>query len=324
MRNLTLLIWTAGLVLLLALVIHYGADAVAGAVAAAGWGLLAVTAFHLVPMTADALAWACLLPRQDRPAFARLLWMRWVGESVNSLLPAAQVGGDLVRGRLAAQRGVAGRDAGASIVVDLSLSVFTLILFCLLGVLLLILQGKLDDLALALLAGLGISAVLLGLLLLVQRLGIFGALARLFAGMARGRDWSRLVGGAGALDQAVAAIYRRRRDVAASTVWAFLAWLLGAGEIWLAMYFLGYPLSVTDALILESLIQAVRSAAFPVPGALGIQEGGFVVLGLLLGVAPETALALSLVKRVRELLLGIPGLVAWHLAESRRLLGPPH
>ena len=65
--------------------------------------------------------------------------------------------------------------------------------------------------------------------------------------------------------------------------------------------------------MLESLGQAVRAGAFAVPGALGVQEGGYVMLGRVVGLGPETALALSLAKRVRELVLGIPGLIAWQL-----------
>ena len=78
-------------------------------------------------------------------------------------------------------------------------------------------------------------------------------------------------------------------------------------------------LAVVAALILESLSTAVRSGAFAVPGALGVQEGGFVLLGPMVGVSAETALALSLVKRFRELLVGCGGLLAWMTLEHASL-----
>ena len=71
--------------------------------------------------------------------------------------------------------------------------------------------------------------------------------------------------------------------------------------------------------MIESLIDAVRGAAFAVPGALGAQEGGLIVLCALFGIPPDQALALSLVKRVADLALGLPGLLAWQIAEGRRL-----
>jgi hypothetical protein len=64
---------------------------------------------------------------------------------------------------------------------------------------------------------------------------------------------------------------------------------------------------------MEAVTEAVRSAAFVVPGALGVQEGGYLVVGAWLGLGPDVALAVSLVKRVREVVLGVPGLLAWQL-----------
>ena len=69
-----------------------------------------------------------------------------------------------------------------------------------------------------------------------------------------------------------------------------------------------------------SLGQGVHSAAFLVPGALGALEGGFVLFGALLGVPADIALAISLAKRVRELALGLPGLIVWQWVEGRYLM----
>ena len=70
---------------------------------------------------------------------------------------------------------------------------------------------------------------------------------------------------------------------------------------------------------MESLSAAVGSAAFLIPGALGVKEGGIMVIGNFIGISPEVALALALVKRVRELLIGIPGLITWLVAEGHRI-----
>jgi len=72
-------------------------------------------------------------------------------------------------------------------------------------------------------------------------------------------------------------------------------------------------------LAIESLLYAVRSVAFLVPNALGIQEGAYVLLGAAFGLPPEMALALSLLKRARDLVLGIPALLLWQFVEGRRL-----
>jgi hypothetical protein len=80
------------------------------------------------------------------------------------------------------------------------------------------------------------------------------------------------------------------------------------------------PLSLAAVLVLESLSYALRSAAFFVPAAAGVQEGGYVLLGGLFGLGPDVALALSLLKRGRELILGMLGLLLWQAAESGRWL----
>jgi putative membrane protein len=311
------LLFAVGSTALIALVAYYGYADIAAALAAAAWGVVLVTAFHVVPLAADTVAWRWLLPPDHRGPLRDLVWMRWVSESVNNLLPAAQVGGDLIRGRLAAQRGVPAADAAASIVADITTSVLTLIAFGALGALLLFPQHARQSAALLL--GLALSALLVGVFWYLQRAGLFAPLARRLAGAIGGSSWEALVGGAAALDAAIAKVYTRRVDVLKSCAWALTAWLLGAGEVWIALYFLGSPVGLAEAIAIESLIQALRSAAFPVPGALGVQEGGFILLGHALGLTPETSLALSLVKRVREVVLGIPGVIVWQLAEARHV-----
>jgi uncharacterized membrane protein YbhN (UPF0104 family) len=70
-------------------------------------------------------------------------------------------------------------------------------------------------------------------------------------------------------------------------------------------------------------MQAVRGAAFVVPGALGAQEGGLIVLCAIFGIPPEVAIAMSLVKRIPDLVIGLPGLLAWQAIEGWHFFGPP-
>jgi len=312
----TRLALSLGVALCIGLALWQDTGAIVDALRAVGWGALAVVAFHLVPMAADTWAWRHLLPAGARPRFASLLWMRWVGEAVNGLLPAAQIGGDILRGRLVAARGVPGAAAGASIVVDLTLSIVTLFLFTAFGVALVMFgMGDVPHAGLLASAAGGLAVVVA--LVALQHAGLFERLARLAVLPFGGDAWQGLVAGGGALDRAVSHLYRQRLPLAASACWALFAWLAGAGEIWLALYFLGVPLGPIEALVLESLTQAVRSAVFPVPGALGIQEGGFLAVGLLLGLPAEIALATALLRRLRELAFGIPGLLSWRLAGRR-------
>lgn len=307
-----------GLALFLYLLLEQGIVEVATVLSTAGLGLLWVVAFHLVPMAADAAGWHLLIPAQHRASLGTMLWARWVGEAVNGLLPVAQVGGDVVKARLLTQRGVPAVTAGASVVVDLTVAAFTQILFTLLGLGLLVAYLGGARIIATVVTGTAIMGLLVAGFYVAQRRGLFSGLVEVLGRFVGKRDWQGLVGGAAALDRAITVIYRDRRVLLAAGAWRLLGWIAGTGEVWLAMYVLGHPVGLTQALLLESLIQAVRAAAFAVPGALGIQEGGYLVLGTLLGLDPSLALALALTKRVRELMLGIPGLIAWQFTEGHR------
>jgi uncharacterized membrane protein YbhN (UPF0104 family) len=99
-----------------------------------------------------------------------------------------------------------------------------------------------------------------------------------------------------------------------------LAWALGTFEVWLALTAMGVHVGLAEALVIESLGMAARSAGFVVPGALGVQEAGFILVCGLFQIHPDTAIALSMVKRVRELAVGLPGLIAWQWSEGKHLV----
>ena len=288
-----------------------------------GWWLLPITLFHLAPLYFDAVSWRQLFPALKRPGVLSFLWMRWIRESVSTLLPVASVGGDVVGARLAHQRGVPGAQATASMVVDITVGAATQATFVVAGIVLLAVGGRAHAaaaMAWALLIGVALFAAGIGVFILIQHNSMFGVLVE-WARRLAPKNWlSGFAGRADAIDDAVVATYRRRLALSYSSLLRLIGWVTGVGEIWLAMRVLGKPLSLIDSFILESLSAGVRGAAFMVPGALGAQEGGLVLFGALLGVPADLALAVSLAKRVRELALGLPGLAAWQWVEGRRLL----
>jgi putative membrane protein len=302
--------WLAGAVLLGWLVTDQDWPRLWPLLVGVGPGLALLCAWHLLPMLLDTLGWRVLLPPEPQLPLRRLLVMRWLGESVNALLPALQVGGDLLRARLSAQAGVPGGAAAAAIVLDLTLSVATLGLFLAAGLLLAL--ASMDGLPLVgpamLLTGAGMAA-LAGFIAL-QRTGGLARRLRTLAARLASPALGSLAGTADAFDVALARLYRDRRALLRSSALALAAWVLGAGEVWLALKLLGYQPSLFDALLLECLVQAVRNAAFMVPGALGIQEGALLLAAPAFGLPAEAGFALALLRRLRELLLGLPGL-AW-------------
>jgi len=314
---------TAGALLFIGVLASQGLPAVLSALAAAGWGLLLVALFHLLPLVLDAAAIRVLFAPGATPnAMRDSVLTRWAGESANSFLPAGQIGGPVLMARHLAHRGMAMQDAAAAITVSTTLQTVAQIIFALTGVALLGAQaGHLSEHALRMsaLVASGFLAIQIGGFYFLQRRGFFSKLIRAANRFAGRRDWSHWVSRAEAIDQAIQGIYGRGSGVAASFLLSLLGWVVGTGEVYLVLVLLDHPVSWLQALLLESLGQAIRGAAFAVPGALGVQEGGYLLLAPLAGLPADVALALSLAKRAREILLGLPGLLYLHRAERLHL-----
>ena len=302
-----------GVLLFVGVLLSQDLPAILAALGRAGWGLLPVTLFHLLPLAIDAVAIRVLIElASSRTPLRDSLLARWVGESANSLMPAGQLGGPVLMARHLAQRGLPVEQAAAAITVSTTLQTFAQIAFALLGIVVLGAQTAHFSPAALRTAALIASAFLaiqVGGFYLLQRRGLFSKLMRAVRRFSRKRDWSQWVAQAQAIDLAVQATYRRNGPVTASFVLSLVGWVAGTGEVFLIASFLGTPVSWRDAFVLESLGQAIRGAGFAIPGALGVQEGGYLLLAPLAGLAPDAALALSLAKRARELLLGLPGLL---------------
>lgn len=300
-----------GVALFAALLAYHGVAEIGAALATAGSGLVVVALFHLVPIALDALGWWHLLPARERPWLRTFVFARWIGFSINSLLPVMQIGGNVVRARLLMRHGVVGAVAAASVVVDVTTLIGSQVAFALLGLGLLIARLGGDTPMMPVISGIVVMAFMVAGFYIVQRRGLFGGLTRGLERVVRVGDW--LTASAEGIDQAVRTLYRRRTAVVAATTWHFVSWIVGAVEVWLTLWFLGHPVSLATALIVESLGHAIRSAAFAIPGGLGAQEAGYVMLGQFVSLGPDTAIALSLAQRVRDLILGLPGLVVWWL-----------
>ena len=270
---------------------------------------------HLPSMALNGHAWRILLPRARRPGLGAMTANVWIRESVNGLLPVARIGGEIASYRLLRGEGVAVAPAAASLMVDMAISILS--------------QLGLRA-ARAGAAGLGGRRDRLGRHR-ARHAGRRGAAGRLHPGAA-GRHPERLARGLNAIaagrfsgfaahsariDRMTRRLWRVRGAIAGLLPVAARRLAAGALEIWLALYFLGHPVGLAEALAIEAMIQAVSSAAFLVPGALGLQEAGFLGLGLLLGLPAEVAAALAIARRLRDLIVFLPGLLAWVWAERR-------
>jgi putative membrane protein len=311
-----------GLALLVGLLLHADLAGMLHALRLGGARILWLIPYRGLFFLLYALAWSVLLRPYDpqrRLTLSYLWWAATVREGIDRLLPVASVGGGLAGVRLLGWRGIGTSAAAATVIVEVFLTLLALWLFTIIG--LTLLAGishpstRLGKLMLCALAGLALP-VFLGLTLR------YGSLfARLESALSRLTGLRTLAGGAAALDAEVRTSLRRVPQVLVCLLLQLLAMLSGSFEVWFALRLFGHPVDFRVATIMESLTQAARHLAFLIPGGLGVQEVSLILLGSTLGVGAELALAVSLAKRLREIVCGIPALVSWQWVEGRRLRG---
>ena len=309
-----------GLGLLVWVIWRYGWREVGEAFVQAGWGIVWVSLFHFAPIACDTLGWRQLFRPRPVIGLSRLFVIRWIGESVNNLLPVAQVGGDVLRMRLAARAGGPLATSAAATLVDFTIGLLTQMAVALVAMGLLTWQvGPSGPLG-WLLLGIIVFTALIGGFVAVQAWGLFRRIGRFASSIWRVFNRSSEAGLSARVEEVdgrVHSLYHLPRALAGCAAWRLASWTVGSVEIWLATYFLGSPVEPLDAFILHAVTMAIRSIAFIVPAGLGVQEGGFVLVGQMLGLSGPTALALGLVRRAREILVGAPGLAAWWAIEAR-------
>ncbi len=316
-RAVILLLTLVGLAATAWIVHDVGVGPVLTAIARIGWGGFALyTAYSLVVLALLGAAWRAVAPGGG-PVVA-YAWARTVREGATDVLPFAQIGGLVVGGRALAARGVANDLVYASMIADMTTEMGSQAVFTLFGVaaLVMALGGVFD--------GGGTLRLVLGGTALATALWVgFAVFHRALLRLAARLAARVLPASAASLDAVMArlaAIYRRPGGIALSFGLNLAAWLASGIGAWFALRLIGTRASPVSVVAIEALIFAVRSVAFVVPGALGVQEGAYLLLAPLFGLPPDCAVALSLLKRARDLAIGVPALVIWQASEGRKLL----
>ncbi len=309
-----------GLTVLVVMVLHTDLPAMVRTLASAGWPLLWLVPYRGIYFLLYAVGWFYLLQPYDperRAPLSYVFWVTTIREAIDRLLPVASVGGGVAGVRLMRWRGLGAAPVSATIIIEIVLTLIVSYAFTALGIMLLIEQhvngGEYRRLLAAFMLSLPVPAVTL---ILLRYGSVFARLQKFLRPLV---GETALADAASTLDKELRACMDRWRPFLLAGVLQFLALIAGAAEVWFALRLFGHPVGFDTALILESMTQAMRHLAFVVPAGLGVQEATLVLFGHLLGITGELALAVSMAKRMREVLCGIPSLVSWQWLEARRL-----
>ena len=310
MRFLKYAIFVIAVAALAAWTIRAGMNEVAATLAALGWGGLAIISLLHVPVVAVmGRAWWSVGRGGAAPAV--FVAARWVRDSVGEVLPFSQIGGYLSGIRAAVVAGAPLPVAALSMVGDLNAEFAAKLPYVLTAVLCLMafLPGNYL-----------VQPILLALILIVAGLGaaflfrkrLIAAFENVTARMVRKFLPLRDV----RLD--LGRYFARERFLPVFCI-HLVMWFFGTLEAWVTFRLMGIHVSIVEALVIDSLGTSLRAMGFMVPAAVGVQEAGYVLVGLAFGLAPAQGIAFSFARRARDLAIGVPGLVFWQVLEARAL-----
>ena len=310
-----LLALLAGLVAAVWIVWAVGFADVWGAVAQAGlMGLGLLTVYAALVLITATMAWAYLLAPERRLALRHFYVARLVRDSIADISPFSPVGGMVAAARLMILKGMNGAYASASVAADATTEAMAQMAFLAFGVVVAVLH----------LGGVAGSGPLLQVLVVTLLLAVPGITALIML-QKRGADFAERLAlrffpqakEGVSFRHAIHEMYDSPSRLAASASWHLIAWVATGLGTWFAFRLVGADISLLDALAVEALICTLRSMAVFVPAAVGVQEGGYAALAQLFGLPAEAGLAISLLKRAREIVLGIPALLYWQSVEGR-------
>jgi putative membrane protein len=318
-RTTAYIAFVLGLAGAIALIAWQGFETVAAAMAALGAGVFLLPLIYAPHYFGAAGSWSLNFPHGHRPAFRYILRALWIGIAVETLMPLGGLAAEVVKARLLIRDGTRTTIAASLAVVDMTVQIVVLIFWALLGFTALIITGPDETLFWPITMGAGFLMLAIGTMVYAQYAGLFGKLAAWGARSLRSERWQGLADNAHHLDRTIRAIYARPFRVAAACAIRCATRGLMAVEIFVAAWLMHDPITPSDAVMFIGIICTLRAAAFVVPGGWGLQEGAYILLGQMVGLEPEVALALSLATRARELMTGIPALLVWQFIEGRSL-----
>jgi putative membrane protein len=295
----------------------FGFGRVAQSIMSVGAGAFALYAgWQLAVFILLGIAWWVLAPSvpSQLPTF---MWGRMVRDSAGSCLPFSQLGGYVMGARAITLQGVSASTATISTVVDVTAEFVAQILFLVVGLAIVLAQGR--GLTSTTPIEIGLAAALIAFVIALRTQRHIAPLFVKFGRRILGQWFASEPDQRAASEAELKGMYGNTAAITIGTLLHLAGWFAKGAGNWIAFRMLGAPIDLASAVAIEALLHAVLAVAFIVPGYAGIQEASYASLGALFGAPPEISLSVSILRRARDLALGIPILLLWQFAEVRRL-----
>ncbi len=328
MKHLSYILALVGVSIVVVLVAWFGVGNVASAVGRIGIGEFALIVgwqFAMFGVLGLALYAIVPVPRWRRTTLPPLpfplpllpVWGRMVRDAAANCLPFSQVGGFIFGARAMTLHGVEWHTATAATIVDVTAEFLAQIAFACIGLLILVLRAPGSNIAGPVEIGIGLAVVACGLFVWLQR-GIGTVFVKL-GGHIAGNRFEDAKERVEILRAELGLVYGHTGRLVLGFAIHLLGWMATAIAGWIGFRALDVPLTFLDALAIEALLSAAAAVAFLVPVNAGVQEAGYAGLGVIFGVPPDVSIGVSLIRRGRDIVVGVPILLLWQFVEMRHM-----
>ncbi len=318
MKRLSYVLALIGLVISLLLVSYYGFGNVIAVVGRIGWPAFGlIVSWQIMLFVILGIAWDVITPARSVRRLWVLVWGRMVRDASANCLPFSQVGGFVFGARAVTLHGVAWQTATASTVVDVTAEFLAQIAFACIGLGILLARQPGTGLAVPVEIGLGLAVMACFGFIWVQKgaAPLFARLGRRIAGKWFNNAEERVE----ILQAEMGLIYGHTGRLAMGFLIHLVCWIGSGASGWITYRALGVPVDFDDAMAIEALLSAATALTFLVPVNAGVQEAGYAGLGAIFGISPDLSLGVSLIRRARDIAVGVPILLTWQFVEMRRL-----
>ena len=271
------------------------------------WGIIPIIFTYFIGFCCDALLWNLTLKKKINYSLKWLfhIWkVKMVGEAFNVVTPLATLGGEPIKIFILKKISkIPYKEGGSAFILTKTIVMISLILFLTTG-LVIILKADLlpESYNTYITSGLVIFAILIALLYLSQRFKLFSLLGKNLKKITIKKRINRFLRYIEDVEERLTTFYSEKESRFLTAVILGLSnWAIGVVELYFIMFFLGHPITIAEAWMIESFVQIVKAATFFIPGSLGALEGAFMfIIGLITG-NNILGLSAALVRRFREI-----------------------
>ena len=267
---------------------------------------------HIPTLFFDALAWRIFIQKGNLSFFWSFI-ITWISQASGKFFPTGTVTGEFIRIYLGIKKGLTFHESSSTVFADLviaTLSLFIISSFSILVVLsenVTFFKNEQSFFVIFSLFILLCGCIFFFYLIKKRLVKKFLTKKSFFNLRIRKKNIKFLL----KLDLSLHNLSKNKVNILKATLSRLFGWIFGAFEIYIFLMIIGVEISFIDVILIEAFTGLIKSIVFFIPGALGVQELAFVLIGGYVGLGDSISFAIALGRRIREIVVGLPAVVAW-------------